>query len=518
MKSMSKRLLRVLSAFLLLTTLASSAAAQQVFRYPEDTRPSSLLPFFAEDMSAVRMCELIFDSLVVQNKRGDFEGGLAKSWTVDADQGGIKFVLREGVKWHDGEAFTAEDVVFTIQAAQDPKTLFNSKSKFNFIREVSAQGQYGVYVAFDRPVPEAEKRFLFKILPKHGFPDTAISRKDKFAREPLGTGPYKVKKGGYSLRSIALEVNSDYWSTPKVSEVLMQHTPDKSAQINLLQYSGGKAGVQAVIFLPPKNIPLFENSDSVVLEPYHTVSWWYMAYNHENKALADKAVRQAMALAIDRQELLEAHLGRGDILSGPFTESSPFYNFQVEPTGLELERANQLLDGAGWTRKGDTRAKGKVKLDFEFVMDKELASNQALFLGIQAQLKKVGITVRPNYVDHAKYRDQVFTRRKFDLTLNIWSFEEVEDVYPLFHSKGVMNFIGYNNADVDTMLDTAKATKDYKKYKEQMKQLHAVLAQDLPYFFLWSLDIYSGISKKMKGVYIQPYYYFSSFPEWELSP
>jgi peptide/nickel transport system substrate-binding protein len=81
-----------------------------------------------------------------------------------------------------------------------------------------------------------------------------------------------------------------------------------------------------------------------------------------------------------------------------------------------------------------------------------------------------------------------------------------------------MNFIGYNNADVDTMLDTAKATKDYKKYKEQMKQLHAVLAQDLPYFFLWSLDIYSGISKKMKGVYIQPYYYFSSFPEWELSP
>jgi ABC-type transport system substrate-binding protein len=108
----------------------------------------------------------------------------------------------------------------------------------------------------------------------------------------------------------------------------------------------------------------------------------------------------------------------------------------------------------------------------------------------------------PTYVDHARYRDQVFTRRKFDLTLNIWSFEEVEDVYPLFHSKGVMNFIGYNNADVDTLLDTAKATKDYKKYKEMMKQLHALLAQeDLPYFFLWSLDIYSGISKKEERLY-----------------
>lgn len=515
---MSKHMLRGLALVLFASTLASTAWSQQVFRYPEDTRPSSLLPMFAEDMSAVRMCELIFDALVFKNKRGDFEGGLATSWKVDEDQGGITFVLREGVKWHDGEAFTAEDVVFTIQAAQDPKTIFNAKSKFGFIREVSAQGQYGVRIAFDRPVPEAEKRFNFKILPKHSFPGTAISRKDKFAREPVGTGPYRLKKGGYSLREIKLEVNPDYWNVGKVSEVSMQHTPDKSAQINLLQYSGGKAGVQAVIFLPPKNIPLFENSDSVTLEPYHTVSWWYMAYNHDNKALAERPVRQAIGLAIDRQELLEAHLGRGDILSGPFTESSPFYNFQVEPTGLELDRANQLLEDAGWKKKGEVRAKGKLKLDFEFVMDKELASNQALFLGIQAQLKKIGVTVRPNYVDHAKYRDQVFTRRKFDLTLNIWSFDEVEDVHPLFHSKGVMNFIGYNNSDVDTLLDTARATKDHKKYKEQMKQLHALLSQDLPYFFLWSLDIYSGISKKVKGVNIAPFTYFTSFPEWELSP
>ena len=69
---------------------------------------------------------------------------------------------------------------------------------------------------------------------------------------------------------------------------------------------------------------VFENSDSVVLEPYHTVSWWYLAFNHKNRALSDTAVRQAMALALDREELLEAHLGRGDVLSGAFTESSPF--------------------------------------------------------------------------------------------------------------------------------------------------------------------------------------------------
>jgi peptide/nickel transport system substrate-binding protein len=500
----------VLSAFV------ATPAAAQTFRYPEDTRPTSLLPFFAEDMSSVRLVELVFDSLIYVNKRGDYEGGLATSWKVDDDQMGIRFVLREGVKWHDGKPFTGEDVAFTVAAAQDKKTIFNAKSKYRFIREVTIEGQFGVHMAFDRPISEPERRFLFKVLPKHKFSGTRITRKDKFNRAPVGTGPFRLQRKGYSVRAISLEANPEYWNPARIAEVNMQHTPDKSAQVNLLQYSGAKAGVHAVIFLPPKNIPLFENSDSVILEPYHTVSWWYMAYNHKNAALRDPTVRRAIALAINREELLEAHLGRGDILGGPFTESSPFYNFQVEPRMPNLEEAARILDDAGYKDKRGVRTKGRAKLDFNFVLDKELASNQALFLGIQAQLKKIGIVVRPQYVDHARYRDQVFNRGKYDMTLNVWSFEEVEDVYPLFHSKGVMNFIGYDNPEVDTLLDTAKATRDYKKYKEYMKQLHKVLNDDLPYFFLWSLDIYSGINKQVRNVFIQPYYYYTSFEEWEL--
>ena len=517
---MVTKMTRVLAGVAAMSLLAVplAPASGQTFRYPEDTRPTSLLPFFAEDMSSVRIVELIFDSLIRINKRGDFEGGLATSWKADDDKMGIRLVLRDGVKWHDGKPFAADDVAFTVSAAQNPKTVFNAKAKFGFIASVEVEGPHAIRIVFDRPVSEPARRLMFKILPKHAFKGTAIKRNDKFSRRPVGTGPYQVKKGGYSVRSIALEANPEYWGSVKIPDIMMQHTPDKSAQVNLLQYSGGRAGVQAVIFLPPKNIPLFENSDSVVLEPYHTVSWWYLAFNHKNKALQDRAVREAIGLAIDRESLLEAHLGRGDILSGPFTESSPFYNFEVQVRTPDLERAKKLLKDAGYTMKGRNRRKGKTKLDFKFVMDKELASNQALFLGIQGQLKKIGISVRPQYVDHARYRDQVFGRQKYDMTVNVWSFEEVEDVYPLFHSSGVMNFIGYDNPDVDALLDTAKATHDYKKYKEYMKQLHSVLNEELPYLFMWSLDVYSGISKKVRNVFIQPYYYFTSFREWELGP
>ncbi|MEE2757859.1 MAG: ABC transporter substrate-binding protein [Myxococcota bacterium] len=499
---------------LLLVLATTSISHAQVFAYPEDTRPSSLLPFFADDMSAVRMVELIFDGLVFKNKRGDFQGALAKDWTVDPDNRGIRFTLREGVKWHDGRPFSAEDVVFTVNAAKNPKTIFTGSGKFNFIAAAKAEGRNRVYFSFRRPVTDPQARFVFKIIPKHKFNGTAINRRDAFSRKPVGTGPYRVTR--FTLRQITLEVNQDYWSPARISRVVMQHTPDKAAQVNLLQYSGGKAGVQAVIFLPPKNIPLFENSDTIALEPYHTVSWWYVAFNHENKALGDPVVRNAIVTAIDRDELLQANLGRGDILTGPFTEASPFYDFDIEMREPDSEQASEMLQRAGYVMKDGVRTKGKTKLSFRFVLDKEMPEQQSLFLGIQAQLKKVGIKVDPLYLDHAAYKETVWKREKYDLTLNVWSFEEVEDVRPLFHSSGSLNFINYNNPKVDQLLDAAQSAADYKTYKRQMKALHALVHKDLPYMFLWSLDVYSGISKRVRKVFIAPYYYFTTFREWEL--
>lgn len=506
--------MRLIFGCSLLLVLSVFGAQAQTFNYPEETRPTSLLPFFTDDMSSVRMTELIFDSLVYQNKRGDFKGALATRWKVDPDKRGIKFTLREGVKWHDGTPFSADDIAFTIQAAQDPKTVFAEKGNYRFVREVNVQGKYGVHISFSKPIPEPERRFTFKIIPKHKFRSTSISRRDGFNRKPVGTGPFRVTQFG--VRKIVLSANSNYWDPARIKKVSMEHTPDKRSQVALLKYSGGSAGVHAVIFLPPKNIPVFENSDSVVLEPYHTVSWWYLGFNHSNPALSDPKVRQAIALALDREDLLEAHLGRGDILSGPFTESSPFYNFEVEPRTQNLEEANRLLDQAGYRKKGQYRAKGRTKLQFKFVLDKELAEAQQLFVSIQSQLKKVGIKVSPKYYEFTAFKNKVFKKKDFDLTMHAWTFDEVETVSDLFHSKGVWNFINYKNPRLDALLEDAEQTEDYKVYKKKMRAIHQELYAELPYYFLWSLDIYSGVSKRVRNLFISPYTYFTSFPEWEL--
>jgi peptide/nickel transport system substrate-binding protein len=446
------------------------------------------------------------------NKRGDIAGGLATHWTVGGDRRSIRFTLREGVTWHDGKPFTAADVVFTIRAAQDPKTLFSRKRAFDFIADAEAVEPHVVEVTFKRPMRDPARRFLFKIVPAHAFKSTGVRRTARFSRRPIGTGPYRLSR--YGARKIELVVHEAYWNPAKIPAVEMQHVPDKASQLNLLKFSGKRSGVQAVVFIPPKNVPLFENSDTVVLETYHTVSWWYLAFNQSNRNLKAPAVREAIALAIDREALRSANLGQGDILSGPFVESSPFYNFEVDPREQDLARARRLLDEAGFVRRGKVRRRGRRKLVFTLVIDKDLPAGQELALGLQAQLRQIGVVLKPRFVDHARYREQVFKQRRFDLTMNVWSFEALGDIRPLFHSTGALNFTGFEDDEVDRLLDAAQATDDYKKYKRYYKQLHVRLHETLPYAFLWSLDVYSGINKQVRDVFIQPYYYFTSFETW----
>ena len=129
-------------ALLVLLGLSSLKVSEaRVFNYPESSRPRSLIPFFADDMSEVRLMEFLFDSLVMTNRRGEVEGALATRWSEASDQRSITFDLREGVKWHDGRPFTADDVIFTIQAAQHPRTVFSEKGQFSFIRSMEKSGR-----------------------------------------------------------------------------------------------------------------------------------------------------------------------------------------------------------------------------------------------------------------------------------------------------------------------------------------------------------------------------------------
>ena len=112
------------------------------------------------------------------------------------------------------------------------------------------------------------------------------------------------------------------------------------------------------------------------------------------------------------------------------------------------------------------------------------------------------------------WKTKVFSEQDFDLVLDSWSFDKNENIYDLFHSKGTQNFVSYSNKEVDSLLAKAIRETDPAVKVSYMKEVHRMLAQDLPYVFFWNLRSYTALRREVEGVFIQPFYYFSQFPDW----
>ncbi|MBM4318894.1 MAG: hypothetical protein FJ125_02800, partial [Deltaproteobacteria bacterium] len=443
-------------------------------------------------------------------KYGNFEGRLAEKWDVAKDRMSVTFTMRKGVKWHDGSPLTADDVIFTVKAAQNAKTIFFQKPSFDYIKDIKKVGDDQVFFEFNMPLTNPLTKFSWKVLPKSKFASEALLPTDAFASSPVGSGPFQVVQA--TGKQVKFNRFKDYCRPATVDGVFMQQIPDRNNQLELLQLGG----LDAVIIVRPRDVPELERVRSVKLYPYSTVNWWYIAYNFGNPHLAEAEVREAITFALNRIDLLMAHLGTGDILSGPFTQASPFYNWEVKPRPYDPKRAASLLEGLGYQKKGAFYQKDGKPLSFTLLVEKGGQEIRGLCLDIQSQLKQVGIKLDVKFEDSAKFNELVFKQNKFDMVLHMWSFKRFENLYPLFHTSGDRNFVGYSNPTVDTLLDRSRQARDAESLRKFYQGLHKELARDLPYTFLWSLNARTAIASKYRNVYITPHYYFSTIYEWSL--
>ncbi len=293
----------------------------------------------------------------------------------------------------------------------------------------------------------------------------------------------------------------------------LEVNPDKNIQREVLRYGG----FDAIIRVRPKDIPILERDRNIRLYPYSTNDWWYIAFNHKRGSiLRDRRVREAMVYALDRDDLRMAHLGEGQTISGPFSPNDPLYNFDVEPRTQDLEKANKLLDSAGWRRRPGSpfRYKRGKRLELQLLISTSRSSYKSLCLAMQSEWRKVGIKVDLVWLDDVQWIRRVMREKKFDLALHIWAFDDLSTIYPLFHSRGIRNYISYKNPQVDKLLEQANKTTDPVIYRAIYGKLHKILHDDLPYIFLWSLTNYSAISARVKGVIIHPFNYFHYAYRW----
>jgi len=294
--------------------------------------------------------------------------------------------------------------------------------------------------------------------------------------------------------------------------------PDDNIRNELIRYGA----IDLIPQVRPRDIPAMEELSGVRLYPYSTLSYSFLGLNFRTAALRSPGVRRAIAMGLNREEMLKAHYGnRGTLVSGPFPPASWAYNFDVKPTAYEAKAAAAALDEAGAV---DSDGDGVREWEGEPLVLRlvSLAQNEAqkaVVLDVQQQLKNLKIRVEVRFLEPMAWKKTVFDDHAFDLVLAEWTFDNSVNIYSLFHSTeagpGRNNLGGYANAEVDRLLEESRTAPNSEALRAIYGELHRVLHDDLPYVFLWSLHRYAVVSSRIENVRLHPFYFFSYVGSWK---
>jgi peptide/nickel transport system substrate-binding protein len=492
--------------------------------YGEYGRPVTLDPITSNEMISVRLTELIFNGLVGINEKQEIVPELAERWDHSADGRTYTFFLRKDVMWHakEGEEpkpFTADDVIFTYKIMMHPKTITPLKVRYEFINTAEKLDDYTVKFTLKRPILNALAKFSFKVIPKHG-PNNPLylTREDPFVRSPIGTGPYLLKNIT-AEREIVLSANENYFKgRPHVDKFIAKPFADQNIMTQALMFNA----IDMIVLVNPRDIPEIQGDKRFILQPYNALSYSFFGYNVRNPFLADKCVRKAFTHALNRQEMLDSFFnGQGTIISGPFAPGSWAYNLDVQPLPFDPERAKALLQEAGFSRGPDgfMQKDGKpLTLSLKVPIEKESEAVKRVVLAFKNYLKNIGVDIKVEFKEWQAWKEDVFLDHDFDIIFATWVFDDSADISSLFHSGEIgawkNNFGGYSNPEVDGLINESKLTLDHEKRRTINRKLHAILAEENPYTFLWTLTNYAAYHKKVRRVAIHPYKFFSYADDW----
>jgi len=441
--------------------------------------------------TAVPGCN-IFASLVETNTKFEPIPYLAKSWEVSSNGLTYTFHLVENATFHDGKPITSEDVAFSFEIVKANHSF--GPSMLGPVDRVETPDKYTAVFKLNNPHPAlfmVLSPALLPILPKHVYGDGQPIRKHPANTNPVGSGPFKLvefKPGDYFI----LERNPNFFrpGQPYLDRIIGRRIKDpnanfiamKKGDFHLAMFNGGLRLKQIESLKKEKHIVVTSKGYEAIAPVY------FLEFNLRKEVFKDVRVRQAIAYAIDRKFITEKlHSGFSKAATGPLHSSFPWYTDQVNTYPTNLEKANQLLDEAGYPKKADGyRFSASIAW-----YPGEPDSMDTLAAYMKPQLKKVGIDVQlkppADFVSWYKH----VAGWQHDMTMsNIYSWGDpmigVHRLYLCDNQKHVVwtNTSGYCNKELDAIMAKASVATDFAERKALYAQFQQILTEDLP--LIWT--------------------------------
>ncbi|WP_456289004.1 glutathione ABC transporter substrate-binding protein [Paenibacillus sp. AK002] len=465
--------------------------------------PPSMDPHMSTDQQTSVMTTHIYNTLVIHDKDLNIQPGLAESWKA-IDELTWEFKLRQGVKFTDGSPFNAEVVKANIDRMQDPEVASPRASLVGMIKEVKVVDEYTVQLVTE---------YAFSPLLAH-LAHSAVSMVSAeaikldyeklkagekagayLAQNPVGTGVFKLESWNPG-QEVKLVANADYWGDKaKVERVTFKVVSEEGTRIAELE-----TGYAHIIDpVSPSSISRIESTDGMSLNRQASLSLSYIGFNNNKEPFNDVRVRQALSMAINKDEIISGiYEGTGIPAVGPLAPDVNGYDAAVKPIEHNIDKAKELLKEAGyeggfsttiWTNDNPERIK--------------------IAEYVQSKLKELNVEVKIEVVEWGAYLAQT-AEGKHDMFVLGWSTVTADadyGMYELFHSKNVGepgNRTFTKDPELDKLLDAGRKENDPEQRKLIYKQAQEKLVELAPMLYIHHQEYLNGVSSKVEGFWRHP--------------
>lgn len=446
---------------------------------------------------------LLFNGLTRLGERGEVQPDLAERWEVTGDGKVYAFYLRKNVSWHDGRPFTADDVIATIKAIQDP-AFPGDPALSAFWQKVTVDKIDDATVRFLLPEPYAPfpEATTLGLLPAHrlsGISGKALAE-DPLNYMPIGTGPYRLAEAREG--EIALSANPAYFrGAPKIGRIVFRFYRDRQSVISALK----RGEIMAAGRLSPDEAAQLAGMPGLTIYSGPLAAYTLIFFNLKLPYFEDRLVRQALLYALDRQKIVDQFLnGHGRVLHSPILPESWAYYAAVKRYDYNPEQAKALLEKAGWKLGADgLREKEGVKLQFALLTNDD-PQRVAIIEDISRQWAAVGVKAETQAVGIDGLINDYLKPRRFDALLYGWArLPGDPDPYELWHSSqagsGGANFAGFAHRKVDELLEDARRTTDRAARVTAYQQFQTLFAEHVPALLLYQPMYIYALSKDIQG-------------------
>lgn len=458
---------------------------------PVPTDMESTNPYFVTKTDSLNIYNLIYEPLIKLSEANEPTPCLAQSWRVDEEGTTWTFIIRDGVYWHNSNReLNAQDVIYTLDLMQAAKDDSIHCRVMGYIKDWVRLDDRTVQLETYEPFYGVLMAMNFPILPYDaGY--TAFDAVEFQPAVPIGTGPYYVSDYRPGTR-VELEINENWWKTlPEIETIIGEPYDDPSLALSALTL-----GQIDVMSTDETTASQLRETGSINAFEYTTNYYEFLMPNIDgNILLRDVKVRQAIALALNRQEIISnVYVNHAVITEAPVQPSSWLYEGTAAGYDQDIEEARRLLILAGWKMENPEEdiyyniSPDGIHADFEL----DLMTNSSEYdslryetaIIIAKQLGEIGIKVNIKTVEWDMFGTRI-NEGYYDLLLAGWYIDELPDLRSLFSLDGINNLSGYSSEEMDELLDAVMKSSTEEDLRNNFMQIQIILMEDVPIISLY---------------------------------